>query len=313
LRKALFRSEQQYRKALVTLFSRAQDFMKKRVDSSVSSLLKAGGLAAALAWSSASHACVPEPYISAVCIMAIPWTNLHGYAPANGATLNLSTNQTLFSLIGVTYGGNATTNFMLPDLQGRVVVGAGAGVGLPVYRPGDKGGAASVVLTSANVPLIPHTHDLSGVVVTTGPGTMVASTTLSGLSATVSMSGVTGSVNGSSLTLNGYSGSGSTISANGAALATPATPASKIYASNAPDVAMKAGSISGTAPVTFSGNPAVTIAGGASTTLSGAPSVVLGGTTGSAGANPSAPLNIMPPYLAMNYFIAVQGLYPSRD
>jgi len=287
--------------------------VKIRSKKSVSSLVKVSGLAAALAWSSISHACVPEPYISAVCIMAIPWTNLHGYTPANGATLNLSSNQTLFSLIGVTYGGNATTNFMIPDLQGRVVIGAGAGVGLPVYRPGDKGGAASVVLTSANVPLIPHTHNMSGVVVSTGPGTLAASTTMSGLTATASMTGVTGTLNGSALTLNGYNGPGAVSNAGGGSLATSTGPASKIYASSAPDVAMASGSISGTAPVTFSGSPTVTIDGNATTTLTGAPSVILGGSTGSAAANPSAPLNIMPPYLAMNYFIAVQGLYPSRD
>lgn len=65
--------------------------MKKHPGKSASSLIKASGLIATLAWSSVSHACAPEPYISAVCIMAVPWTNLNGYEPANGATVNLAT------------------------------------------------------------------------------------------------------------------------------------------------------------------------------------------------------------------------------
>jgi microcystin-dependent protein len=223
----------------------------------------------------------------------------------------------LFSLLGFTYGGDGNSNFQLPDLRGRVVVGAGTAPGLPAYNVANKGGSTTVTLTSSNVPLVTHSHPVTsatgGIMVTTGLGNMIATTTMSGLSATASMSGVTGSVSGSALTLKGYSGTAGTGSANGATLATPTGPANKIYASNTPDVSMMSGSISGSAPVSFTGNPTITISGNPTTTLSGGPSVNLSGTTGSAGAPASSPVGIMPPYLALNYFIATQGTYPSRD
>lgn len=247
--------------------------------------------------STPSQACTPEPYIAAVCILAVPWTNLNGYAPANGALMPINTNQALFSLIGTTYGGDGRTNFQLPDLQGRVVIGAGTGAGLPTYPPGAKSGSVSVTLTAANVPLPPHSHALDqSAVVTTGVGTLTASTSMSAVSASASASG---------LSLKGFSGTGGLGTASGNALATPSGPPNKIYANSAPDVTMMAGSIAGTAPVTFTGNP--------STTLTGSPSVTLSGSTAMAGAGASAPVNIMQPYLAMNYFIAVNGIYPSRN
>jgi microcystin-dependent protein len=46
-----------------------------------------------------------------------------GWAACNGALLSIQANQALFALIGTTYGGNGTTNFALPNLQGRAVVG----------------------------------------------------------------------------------------------------------------------------------------------------------------------------------------------
>ena len=289
--------------------------MKNRPVKSLLSLTMAGSLAATLAWSNDSYACAAEPFISSVCIMAIPWTNLSGYSPANGAVMSISTNQALFSLIGTTYGGNGSTTFQLPDLRGRVVIGAGAGPGLPVYNVGEKGGSPTVTLLASNVPLIPHSHPITtgtgGVTVTTGMGTLAATTTLTGLSATTSLSGVTATAAGSGLTLNATTTAGGTGTPNGAALAS--TGLTKIYATTAPSVAMAAGSVSGNAPVSFTGNPTTTITGTPTTTLSGAPAVSVSGATGVAGANATAPVNTLPPYLAMNYFIATTGIYPSRD
>lgn len=291
--------------------------MKNRPVKSLLPLAMAGSLAVTLGWSNDSHACAAEPFISSVCIMAIPWTNLSGYSPANGAMMSISTNQALFSLIGTTYGGNGTTTFQLPDLRGRVVIGTNnnTGIGLPLYNTGDKGGSPTVTLTAANVPLVAHSHPITtgtgGVTVTTGVGSLSANTTLSGLSATTTLNGVTATAAGSGLTLNAATTAGGTGTPNGAALAS--TGLTKIYATVTPNVAMAAGSISGNAPVTFTGNPTTTITGTPTTTLSGAPAVSLSGTTGVAGANSSSPVNTLPPYLAMNYFIATTGIYPSRD
>src|SRR5438309_909547 len=51
-----------------------------------------------------------------------------GWAFCNGQFLPINQNQALFSLLGTTYGGNGTTTFALPNLQGRTAVHFGAGI-----------------------------------------------------------------------------------------------------------------------------------------------------------------------------------------
>lgn len=79
-----------------------------------------------------------------------------GWAVCAGQTLPIAQNTALFSLLGVTYGGNGTTTFQLPDLQGRVAVGKGQGPGLSNYDLGQQGGSESVTLNVAQLP--PHGH-----------------------------------------------------------------------------------------------------------------------------------------------------------
>jgi microcystin-dependent protein len=79
-----------------------------------------------------------------------------GWALCNGQTLPISQYNALFALLGTTFGGNGVSTFNLPDLQGRVPINVGNGLGLPPYTWGQNGGAASVTLTSANLPQ--HTH-----------------------------------------------------------------------------------------------------------------------------------------------------------
>ncbi|MBI3382828.1 MAG: tail fiber protein [Aquabacterium sp.] len=261
------------------------------------------------------QACSSEPIMASICVMAVPWTNLNGFQQANGALLAVSSNQALFSLIGTTYGGNGVQNFQLPDLRGRVIVGAGQGNGLPMYTPGQVGGANSVTLTTANVPLPAHIHGLNaGVHTVVTLGTLAAATTPTGLTATTTMTGVSATASASGLSLKGSSGNASSASASGGSLATPQSPANRIYASSAPDVTMASGSISGSATVTFTGNPTTTLTGNLTTTLSGQPAVTVNGNTDmNTPTGAMAPVSTMPPYLAMNVFIATQGIYPQRN
>ena len=289
--------------------------MKNRPNKPLFSLVMAGSLAATLGWSNDSYACASDPYISSVCLMALAGPQRYGFdnmfLPANGQTLAMNQYAAMYSLLGFTYGGDGRTNFNLPDLRGRVVVGAGAGPGLPAYNIGASGGAPTITLTTANMP--PHIHTLTtgtgGVTVATGTGSLTATTTLTGLNATTSLSGVTATANGSGLALNASNTGGGTGVPTGAALAS--TGLTKIYVSATPNVAMATGSISGSAPVTFSGNPTTTITGNPTTTLSGAPSVAVSGSTGITGNGVS--IYNMQPYLAMKYFIAVNGIYPSPN
>jgi microcystin-dependent protein len=78
-----------------------------------------------------------------------------GFALCNGQLLPVAQNQALFTLIGTTYGGNGTTNFALPNLQGCASVGFGSGPGVS-YTQGQIGGEGSHTLITTEIPA--HTH-----------------------------------------------------------------------------------------------------------------------------------------------------------
>lgn len=90
-----------------------------------------------------------------------------GWAFCNGQAMSISQNSALFALIGTTYGGDGVNTFNLPDLRGRMPVGAQApSPNLPNVAMGQLSGAASatlnatgsatVALTTANLPA--HNH-----------------------------------------------------------------------------------------------------------------------------------------------------------
>src|SRR5436305_1214145 len=84
-----------------------------------------------------------------------------GWAFCDGALLPISQNETLFNLIGTTYGGDGQDTFGLPDLQGRIPIHAGQGPGLTEnYQLGELAGVESVTLTAQQTPI--HTHTLIG-------------------------------------------------------------------------------------------------------------------------------------------------------
>src|ERR1035441_2044064 len=78
-----------------------------------------------------------------------------GWALCNGQLLNISQNTALFSLIGTFYGGNGTSTFGLPNLQGRVPVHQGSN-GFASYVLGQLSGTENVTLLSNNMPI--HNH-----------------------------------------------------------------------------------------------------------------------------------------------------------
>lgn len=82
-----------------------------------------------------------------------------GWAFCQGQLMSISQNTALFSLLGTTYGGNGQTTFALPNLQGRVPVGAGQSPGTSTYVLGESAGTESVALTSAQMPQ--HSHTLA--------------------------------------------------------------------------------------------------------------------------------------------------------
>lgn len=74
-----------------------------------------------------------------------------GWAFCNGQLLPINQNQALFALLGTTYGGNGTTTFALPNLQGRAPLHAAAS-----HVIGEAGGEGVHTLTTAEIPA--HIH-----------------------------------------------------------------------------------------------------------------------------------------------------------
>ncbi|MEJ0103776.1 MAG: tail fiber protein [Bacteroidota bacterium] len=82
-----------------------------------------------------------------------------GWAFCQGQSLPITQYMALYSIIGILYGGDGKTNFNLPDLRGRTVIGAGTGMGLSSYITGQKGGTEAAALT---LPMMPaHLHMLT--------------------------------------------------------------------------------------------------------------------------------------------------------
>lgn len=82
-----------------------------------------------------------------------------GWALCNGQLLSISQNAALFSLLGTTYGGNGTSNFALPNLQGLAPMHWGNGAGLSTRVIGETGGTNTVTLSASQVPSHSHAYN----------------------------------------------------------------------------------------------------------------------------------------------------------
>ena len=96
-----------------------------------------------------------QPYVGEIRMFA------GNFAPAGwmfceGQLLPISENETLFNLIGTTYGGDGQSTFALPDLRGRIPVHQGNG-----FILAETGGAEEITLTVQQIPA--HSHSLLGV------------------------------------------------------------------------------------------------------------------------------------------------------
>jgi len=175
------------------------------------------------------------PYIGQIFAFAGNFAP-RGYMLCQGQTLAIQQYAALFSILGTTYGGNGTSTFQLPNLQGRSIVGYGTSQSGTPYVLGETGGVTSVTLTQAQMPL--HTH-------------------------TVTAQGDAGIIG---------SPAGAYIAQNGAG-----RNAVSQFTNSAP-------------------NPSVTMAAG-----------MIGQTGG------STPVSIQSPFQVLNYIIAIQGVFPSRN
>jgi microcystin-dependent protein len=95
------------------------------------------------------------------------------WAFCNGQLLPISQNTALFSILGTVYGGNGTSTFGLPNLNGKVSMGTGTNQGGSTRQLGQVGGATVNTLMVTNIS--PHTHTAQGTVT---PGAISANGTL---------------------------------------------------------------------------------------------------------------------------------------
>jgi microcystin-dependent protein len=96
-----------------------------------------------------------EPFIGQIQAFGFNFAPM-GWAPCDGRTLNIAQNSALYALLGVTYGGNGTTTFNLPDLRGRVAISQGQGPGLGTYTIGQQVGSENVSINQNQMPA--HAH-----------------------------------------------------------------------------------------------------------------------------------------------------------
>ncbi|MBP2312715.1 phage tail protein [Azospirillum soli] len=100
-----------------------------------------------------------EAYIGEIRLF--PYNNIpSGWHVCDGSLLTVQQNVALFSLLSTSFGGDGRTNFALPDLRGRTIIGA-YGVNQNVAtQVGGKGGTETVTLTQTQMPV--HNHTLQG-------------------------------------------------------------------------------------------------------------------------------------------------------
>jgi microcystin-dependent protein len=100
-----------------------------------------------------------DPFVAEIRIFPFNFAP-RGWAFCSGQILPLSQNTALFSLLGTTYGGNGSSNFGLPDLQGRAPMHPGQGPGLSLYDLGESSGTETITLLASEMP--GHTHGVMG-------------------------------------------------------------------------------------------------------------------------------------------------------
>jgi microcystin-dependent protein len=179
------------------------------------------------------------PYLANVTIFAGNFAP-RGWAFCNGQLLDIAQNDALFALIGTIYGGDGINTFALPDLQSRMAIHTGQGVGLSNHWLGEQGGAESVTMLSTQMPS--HTHQF------------------------VSLTGAPGASGNAGI---------------------PGDPTNNVPALLSGINAYNTSGTGKMAPTT--NTPNTPIAGG------------------------SQPISLGPPTLAMNYIIALEGIFPSRN
>jgi len=105
-----------------------------------------------------------QPYVGEIRMFAGNFAP-NGWMFCEGQLLSIADNETLFQLVGTTYGGDGQQTFALPDLRGRVPIHQGNG-----YVLAETGGAEQITLTNNQIPAHAHVPAAnSGIGTSTSP------------------------------------------------------------------------------------------------------------------------------------------------
>ncbi len=96
-----------------------------------------------------------DPFIGEIQLFGFNFAP-YNWALCNGATLAIRQNTALFSLLGVTYGGNGSTTFQLPNFTGRAGFNQGMAPGLSQRTIGEVVGENNITLSNSEMPA--HSH-----------------------------------------------------------------------------------------------------------------------------------------------------------
>jgi len=108
-----------------------------------------------------------QPFVGEIRIFGFNFAPIN-WALCQGQLLPISQYSALFSLLGTNFGGNGTSNFGLPNLQGNVAPNYGQGPGLSDYFLGETGGTQTVTLTTQQLPQ--HNHSMNAANIALGSG-----------------------------------------------------------------------------------------------------------------------------------------------
>jgi microcystin-dependent protein len=106
-----------------------------------------------------------QPYVGEIRMFAGSFAPA-GWMLCQGQILPISENETLFNLIGTTYGGDGQSTFGLPNLSSRIPLHMGTGGGAS-YSLAQTGGEESVTLTTNQIPAHSHPMVSAGTFATT--------------------------------------------------------------------------------------------------------------------------------------------------
>lgn len=245
-------------------------------------------------------------FIGTILPWSITWAP-YGFHLCDGAMLTINQYQAVYSLIGATFGQTNNTVFGLPDLRGRVPLGATTVAANPNYVVGQTGGtlANTLAINASNLPL--HNHGASFTPVL-GQQTI----TIPAVGGTGSLSAtVTGKVNSAAGTANLPSGnvylSGLTAEDSNPGPCVVHGP----YAASQGSTTANLQGLSATVTPTTDYRPASPASTSTITAVTGgAVSVAPGG-----GAAAPTPLVVdnRQPYQVINFLFCLQGIYPVRD